>query len=139
MSSKDTLKEIQEIVSWWSGIRKDFNDLNLLQWQAQRLSGLFLTLASDLAEARTAWASAKAFYEKEVKQKKLQFEKNVSSTQAETQARANTAKLFEIEAMAEALYFGIKHQYDAVKEVLETMRQRIAIIRREWELKNYAG
>lgn len=136
---KTAFQEIQEINKWWLSLRPDFNGLNHMLYNAQRLSGFLLNLGDDLATARNAWAASKALYEKEVKQLKMKFEKTTSSTQAETQARANTAKLYEMEARAEGIYFGMKHQYDAVVEVLETMRQRIAVLRREWEMKNYAG
>lgn len=139
MAGTKTLSEIQDIVKWWIDLPADFNELTLLMWNTQRLSGLLFTLGSDMAESRKAWAIAKSLYEKEVKRLKVKFELTRSSSQAETQSRANTAELYEVENKAEAIYFGIKHQFDAVMEILEVMRQRIAVLRKEWELKNYAG
>lgn len=138
---KTAFEEIKSIAEWWKDLRPDFNGLNELLHYSQRVSAFMLTMGDDLATARKTWGTAKGLYEKEKNQARVKFANNkgTSATQADYQARANTAKLYEVEAEAEAMYFAIKHQYDAVVELLETMRQRIAVLRREWELKNYAG
>jgi hypothetical protein len=136
---KSTLEEVQTIVQWWISLRVDFDALNLILHNRQKLSGYLFNLGTDLAEARNAWALAKSLHEKEKNQLRVKFSAKVSATQADYQARANTASIYETEMKAEGLYFGMKHQYDAVIEVLEAMGQRIAVLRREWEMKNYAG
>lgn len=134
----NTLEKINGIVEWWLNIPADYNGLNDLMHKRQVLSAHLYGLATDLAKARTSWSEAQAMLEEKKNRKRVEFSKlpSNSTQKADYQARANTCELFELEKMAEGLYFGMKHQYEAVIQVLEAMAQRIAILRREWETKN---
>lgn len=133
------IEKITQIVNWWGKLPPDFTGLNDVMHARQELSAYSFVLATDMATARTNWGVAKSELEKKKNQMRVRFEKTSGVTKADYQARANTAELFEMEQKFEAMYFGIKHQYDAVVQVLEAMAQRIAILRREWESKNFAN
>lgn len=134
-----TFEKIERIVNWWESLTPDFTGLNDVMHARQVLSAHLFAMATDLSTARKSWAEAQTMLEAKKSQLKVKFGTKVSATQAKVQAEANTAQLFEMEKTYEALYFGMKHQYDAVIQILEAMAQRIAILRREWESKNYAG
>ncbi|AHK11403.1 hypothetical protein F132_57 [Flavobacterium sp. phage 1/32] len=134
----NTLEKINGIVEWWLNLPADYNGLNDLMHKRQILSAHLYGLATDLSKARNSWSEAQAMLEEKKNKKRVEFSKLPSSSnqKADYQARANTAELFELEKRYEGLYFGMKHQYEAVIQVLEAMAQRIAILRREWETKN---
>lgn len=134
-----TFEKIQRIVNWWENLTPDYTGLNDVMHARQVLSAHLFTMATDMATARKSWADAQTMLENKTNQLKVKFGTKVSATQAGVQARANTADLFDMEKNYEALYFGMKHQYDAIVQILEAMAQRIAILRREWESKNYAN
>jgi len=136
---KETFDKVIRIVNWWENLPSDFTGLNDVMHARQVLSAYLFGIATDLALARKSWGKSQSMLESKKSQLKVKFSAKVSSTQAETQAKANTAKYFEMEKDFEAIYFGMKHQYDAIIQILEAMAQRIAILRREWESKNYAS
>ena len=133
-----TIESVTKIVTWWSRLPPDFTGLNDVMHARQELSAYAFVMATDMATARNSWSMAQSELEKKKNQYRVKF-KSHGVTQADYEARANTANLFEIEKKFEGMYFGIKHQYDAVVQVLEAMAQRIAILRREWESKNFAN
>jgi hypothetical protein len=134
-----TIEKITNIVNWWGKLPPDFTGLNDVMHARQELSAFSFVLATDMAVARNSWGVAQSELEKKKNQLRVKFEKDNGVTKADYQARANTSELFEMEKKFEAMYFGIKHQYDAITQVLDAMAQRIAILRREWESKNFAN
>lgn len=139
MEKETTLGKIERIVNWWEKLPPDYTGLNDVMHARQRLSSYLYAMATDLLTARKSWADAQTMLEGKTSQLKVKFMAKVSATEAGIQAKANTSKLFEMEKKFEALYFGMKHQYDAIVQILEAMAQRIAILRREWEAKNFSG
>lgn len=137
--NEETFKKILRIVNWWEGLRPDFTGLNDVMHARQVLSAHLFAMATDLSTARKSWAEAQVLLESKTNQLKVKFSLKTNTTQAGVQAKANTLKEFEMEKNFEAIYFGMKHQYDAIVQILEAMSQRIAILRREWETKNYSG
>lgn len=135
-----TLEKVERIVNWWEKLPPDYTGLNDLMHARQLLSAHLYGIATDLALARKSWSEAQTMVEGKKNQLRVKFGvKEKSSTKVDHQARANTADLYELEKKYEGLYFGMKHQYDAIIQILETMAQRIAILRREWEHKNFSG
>lgn len=133
-----TIEKINKIVDWWARLPPDFTGLNDVMHARQELSAFSFVLATDMATARNSWSVAQSELEKKKNQYRVKF-KSHGVTLADYEARANTANLFEMEKNFEGMYFGIKHQYDAVAQILDAMAQRIAILRREWEMKNFAN
>lgn len=134
----DVIKKVNNIVDWWARLPPDYTGLNDVMHARQELSAFSFVMATDMALARNSWSAAQSQLEKKKNQLRVKFE-GQGTTKADYQARANTADLYEMEKKFEGMYFGIKHQYDAVAQILEAMAQRIAILRREWESKNFAN
>ena len=132
------LEQINEIVYWWLELPSDYKDLNELLYARQRLSGHLFLFAQELAQYRRDWSGSQAKIEKVKNQSRVKFMATDSSAQkADYKARANMAADYEQDKINEALYFGTKHVYDSVEQVLESMNQRIAHLREEWRLENF--
>jgi len=133
------VEEITEIAIWWQELPYDFNGLNDVMFNQQRLSGYLLSLANEIARQRKDLAKSRIAYEAKKNEKRVQFGNTNAGQKADWMARANIKKEYEAEQMDEAIYYGLKDIYDATKEVLDAMQQRVAHLRAEWALKNYTG
>lgn len=133
------LEQINEIVFWWIELQDDYKDLNELLYARQRLSGYLFSYANELAQARKDWSATTARIEKVKNQSRVKFLQTSSAQQADYKARANMAGDYEQDKLNEAIYYGMKHIYDATAQVLDAMNQRIAHLREEWRLMNFRG
>ena len=129
------LEEINQIVEWYVKLPKDYSNVNELMWNRQRLVGFYFHYATLLGELRKEFNIAQAQKENELAKREMtSLEK--SSAKARVIAKANTSTLLMKEKEAEGSYYAHKENLEAIKEVLSSMSQSIAVSRNEWINRN---
>jgi len=124
----EEVNEIREIITWYQGLPEDYLGLNELMNKRQKLSAATFFFATSVGEASKAWNMAHAMAETKKNQLRVEFGSNTS---ADYKARANNGDLYEAEKMAEGLYWAMREELGAIKEVLSSMSQQIAWLRDE--------
>ena len=137
---KTTIEQIAEIVTFYNGITKDFQDIERLQSGVRKLATLLFMFAGELGllykERNSTEFSRRAATER--KKGELMRE-GTSATAAGAMAAEFVIDLLEKEQQADAHYQQAKLLYDAAGNVLEAMRQHISNLKQEKRLEMQGG
>lgn len=130
------IEEINQIIDWYSKLPVGYNDVNELMYVRQRLTGYLFSYANELGELRKSWNKSQSITENaRVKIQARELHQGIGK--AEIFSKANTTKEYEIEKELEGAYYSHKENVEAIKEVLNSLNQSIAIARDEYSRKNF--
>lgn len=132
----EILELITDIIIWYQELDSDYQGINELMHNRQRLTAYQVTLANEVGKARKEWKTA--LWQLEKKKMKMRFqalEQGVSK--ADTISRVNTSELLKDAYDRECIYKGLDDRYKAHSEVLSSMSQQIAYLRNELEKNKF--
>jgi hypothetical protein len=130
------IDEINQIIEWYATLPVGYNDVNELMYARQRLTGYLFNYATELGSLRKDWNKAQSVTEN-ARSKIQARELHQGIGKAEIFAKANTSREFKIEKELEGAYFSHRENVEAMKEVLNSLNQSIAIARDEFARKQY--
>jgi enoyl-CoA hydratase/carnithine racemase len=137
---KTTIEQIEEIVIFYNGITKDFQDIERLQSGVRKLATLLFIFAGELGllykERNGTEFSRRAGMERK---KGELMRAGTSATAADAAAKEFVIDLLEKEQQADAHYQQARLLYDAAGNVLEAMRQHISNLKQEKRLEIQGG
>ena len=128
----DTIKQIDDIISWWFNLKKGFTDLNHLDEVHRKLSGHYYYLSEIVSDLYKDYLLS--YVHKKVglaKREQALTEKGLSVTLAKSTAPMHEEQILMEEAQAEGEYNALKLKLNAVSKVLEAIRQRISNLKTE--------
>lgn len=129
---KETIEQIDKIVSWWLNLKKGYTDLNHLDEVHRKLSGHYYYLSEITADSYKEYLFS--YIRKKVglgKREQALTEKGLTATLAKSTAPMHEEILMMEEAEMEATYNGLKLKLNATAKVIEAIRQRISNLKTE--------
>ena len=137
---KSTILQIEEIVTFYNGITKDFQDIERLQSGVRKLATLLFMFAGELGVLYKERNSTEFSRRAATERKKGELMRDgLSATAADAGAKEFVIDLLEKEQVADAHYQQARLLYDAAGNVLEAMRQHISNLKQEKRLEMQGG
>lgn len=128
--------QILDVITTYREIPSDSIDLNELMHVRKTLAVYSVTLATDVAQARSDWKRKDLTYDMEKCTKRIRFE-NHGTTKADWYARVNTKAQQEEAINAENKFYELDYLLRAVRDVMAEINQRVAFLRNELDNSKY--
>ena len=137
---KTVIDQIEDIVIFYNGITKDFQDIERLQSGVRKLATLLFMFAGELGllykERNGTEFSRRAATERK---KGELMRSGTSAAGADAAAKEYTIDLLDKEQQADAHYQQARLLYESAGNVLEAMRQHISNLKQEKRLEIQGG
>lgn len=128
----DTVTAIKKLIRWYQALKSGNFDLALVSEARRKLVGYHFFLAEETGKARrdfhTAYGKRKI---SEAREYDSLRKKKIGASDAAVKAKLHVEKVFEDEKAAESLYSYLYSIVDSAREVLDAMKQDIAMYREE--------
>lgn len=125
--------DIRRTIEWYSGLSRDFSDIDTPMSARRRLSTALFALAIELGEAKKE-ANRTEFQRRAAHArtiKRISEAGKTSMALAETLAQNETEQQRSDELATDALYTALKLLYDAAMNVCDVMGQHISNLKAE--------
>ena len=132
--SADHQEIIEGIIDWYRKLPKDYNDIATLLSASDRLAAAAYHMSKEAADHRFLQSRFEMKAKSAFVKKKLSYSKEDSVAKATARAEAETIEATESAKTYEALFQGERLILAEVDNVLGRMSQRLAIMRREYEM-----
>lgn len=137
---KTTIEQIEEIVIFYNGITKDFQEIERLQSGVRKLATLLFMFAGELGLLYKEKNDTDFSKQAAIERKKGELIRGgMSATAATAAAKEFAIDLLGKELQADAHYKQANLLYDAAGNVLEAMRQHISNLKQEKRLEIQGG
>lgn len=131
---QSTLEQIEKTVTWYAGISRDFNDLDMLLSAARKLSCLVFEFAGEVAamykERNRTEFQRKAEFAR-IYRELISVDPRPSVASAEKEADGLCSSLRDAEQQADAEYNAGRLWLDSARAVHDQMRQHISNLKSE--------
>jgi hypothetical protein len=134
MHIEEVTHEITEIVKWYHCLPMDYSGINELMYNRVQLSTLLFFYATEIGEARKQLKRAEAQTEMVRRHKTMDM---INAGQPISKA-VEHGKMMSLDEYAnerewDGLYYSMKYVYDVSIEVLNTINQHIANLKKEYD------
>ncbi len=134
MHIEEVTHEIMEIVKWYNMCPMDYSGINELMYNMVQLSTLLFFYAGELGEIRKQWKRAEAQTEiVRRSQTKIYLDAGQPNTKAIEYGKICSLDEYAEEKTLDGLYNSMRFFYDSTIEVLNTINQHIANLKKEYE------
>ncbi len=129
---EETLNKIEKIIAWWKSLQKGYNDIDMLLYKEQRLSGYSYYLAEILADSEED--ALIAYFWRKInsgKSKNSFISEGKSAAAAESLSVIETEEELLKEVNAKSVSFKANILLRQVNKVLDAIRTRISYLKSE--------
>jgi len=131
---KNAITEVGKIIEWWTNLPKDYNDISMLLYMQQKLSGYSFNLASDSADFKRDYNFAYFWRKINVNKRKNAFiEVGKSAAASESLAIEKTEEELRKEIEAESICYRADVLLKQISGILNSLTQRISYLKKEAE------
>jgi hypothetical protein len=139
--NKSILDQIEDVVKFYHGLPRDYNDIKRLQSVLRGLATLIFYYGQEVGALQKQKKRTEFAYKAAVmrERERLMKDENKSAAAAEVAAKEANLDLMDAEQQADAEHYAARIIYDSANGVLETMRQHIASMKTERDLEMKGG
>jgi hypothetical protein len=129
---EELTNSISKVLSWYSSIPKDFNDIDTLISAKRKLSGLIYRFSVLVGEALEEYNNSYAFRKRHHAQEMLKcVEAGMTLGKAELNVELKAYKFRVDEGANESMYRRLKGQFDSLRDTMSSMQQDLSILKME--------
>jgi len=127
----DLIEEINKICNWWYKLPPDFTGISEVDYQLQRLSGLYYSYSSVVAKSYGKHLSSYVAKRIGVVRAEIKLYGTEPQSKAEKIALSESEMLLIDDISKEAEYYEHRLRLQSVGKIMDAMRSRIASLRKE--------